>query len=130
MRTADIKGGIFALGADIVQYNGRLAFMAHRFAETHPDASIFIFNNHAMSLRIKDDPTHYVETETIQKVEGYCYPYAESKWWAATKDVYDDLCTYPLDGYLWRDDYHHKLMARLIVEHLSDTKHRLPFEFY
>lgn len=70
-----------------------------------------------------------------EKIEGYCYPYAEDWHRGETKDVVDDLCVTPMDHWFWRDDTHHtepyeKLLARLVVEHLGDRGARLPLEFY
>ena len=70
-----------------------------------------------------------------EKIEGYCYPYAEDRHRGRTRDVIDDLCIIPMDHWFWRDDKHHtepyeQLLARSIVDHMKEPKNRFPLEFY
>ena len=134
-RNSEIPRSYFHLGADIVHHNGRLAFAAHRFAERHIDANVFLFDQHKMSLAVRRDAQQFPETAMYEKIEGYCYPYAEDRHRGETKDIVDDLCKIPMDHWFWRDDAHQtepyeKLLARQIVDHISDPSNRMPLEFY
>lgn len=76
----------------------------------------------------------------VEKLEGYCYPYAEERpagqmAGLATRDVFDELCEVGMERWFWRDEMHHtepyeRLLARKIVELLDDPGQRLPYEFY
>lgn len=114
--------------------------MAHKFAEEHSDANVFVLDQHALSLAVRREPTSFPETAMVEKFEGYCFPYAEERpagqmAGLATKEVYDELCGVSMDKWFWRDESHHtepmqRLLARKIVELLEDKSKRLPFEFY
>lgn len=123
------------LGASIVQYNARLAFLGHMFAEKHPDANVFVFNTHKASLTVRLEPTRFPETAMYNHLFGYCFPYADDIWWVETAKVFDPGCTDGLINYFWRDEFHYsepfqQLMARLMVELLNSPDQRLPQEFY
>lgn len=135
METSGVINWIWDLGAEIVQYNGRLAFMAHTFAERHLDTNVFVFNNHNLSINVRREPKRFPDTASYTKLKGFCFPYIHDHWWTDTAGVFDESCKVPLNQYFWRDDMHvtepyHKLMARQIVDLLKDPRQRLPLEFY
>ena len=116
----------------MVDINGQLAFTVHSFAETHPDATIFLFDNYSLSIRVHGHPSDYPETENMKKMEGFCFPYAENR---DDLNTNDPLCGEPLERWFWRDDEHmtepyHRLMARMIVEEMDSIEKAFPHEFY
>lgn len=118
-----------------MQYNSRLAFLAHRFGEAHSDVNIWMYNTHKTSLTVRLEPTRFPETRMYNHLFGYCFPYADDVWWVATEYVFDPGCTDGLINYLWRDEWHYsepfqRLMAKQIVELLQSPEQRLPLEFY
>ena len=132
MRNCDINKALGRFGAELMDLNGRLAFMTQLFAHQHTDdATVFFYNNHKTSIITRNDPKSFEETKGIQRLEGYCYFYEDKK------EVidFDPACRNPLDEFYWRDTRHHtqpyhRLMARLIVELVSDVRNALPYEFY
>lgn len=101
------------------------------FSHDHPDATIFFFDNLKLSVNTRKDVGTYPETSKIQRQEGYCYFYADKR------DVIenDPACMNDLSEFYWRDDIHHtepyhRLMARLMVEHMKELNNALPYEFY
>ncbi|KAL9050138.1 MAG: hypothetical protein Q9162_006809 [Coniocarpon cinnabarinum] len=132
MRNCGISKALGRFGAELMDLNGRLAFMTQLFAHQHAeDATVFFYNNHKTSILTRNDPKTFEETKGIQRLEGYCYFYEDKR------EVidFDPACLNPLPEFYWRDTRHHtepfhRLMARIIVELLSDTRNALPYEFY
>lgn len=124
------------LGAEIVDFNGRIAFEASQFAEAHPDASVFYFDAHHLSLLIRRSPYRFPETASLVKMEGYCYFYADKNYPKNHLGVtFIEECGVDISQWYWRDDVHmtepfHKLLAKLMVEMIADSEKRLPYEFY
>jgi len=153
-RLSRIPNSLFDLGADIVHHNARLAFMAHRFALSHPSANVFLFDQHALSLAVRRNPKAFPETAMLERFEGFCYLYADAeegkggsggqsggqsiqgqRAGEATRDVFDALCGVGLEKFLWRDERHmtegwQRLVARKITEVLDNGEARLPLEFW
>lgn len=129
LRNAPIKRTLTTFGAEGVDTNARLAFHIQHFARKHPDATVFFYDVHRVSIRSRIDPTFYPETAGIKRKEGYCYFYADKK--DVVED--DDACQNPLREFYWRDETHHtepfhRLMARHAVELMSDLKNAFPLE--
>lgn len=134
MRLTSILNSMFAMGAHIVDFNGRLAFMAHQFAESHPDANVFFFDNLRLTVSVRDNPQHFPETKAIKYREGYCVnTKADLRRHDAKATVQAD-CEKELDQWYWRDKMHatessQRLQARMMVEHMQAGV-MLPYEFY
>lgn len=124
VRMRDIDKSFFTLGGQLVDFNGHLAFLAHQFAETHRDASVFFFDSYTLGIRVRGDPTAYPETSVFRRMEGFCWPYAERK---DELDTDDARCGDRLVNFYWRDGEHqtepyHRLIARLMVELMEDER--------
>ena len=132
LRNCGIDKALGRFGAELMDLNGRLAFMTQLFAHRHTeDATVFFYNNHKVSVLTRNDPKTFEETKGIKRLEGYCYFYEDRK----ELIEFDPACLNPLDEFYWRDTRHHtepfhRLMAKNIVELLSDVHNALPYEFY
>ena len=132
MRTSGIEKSFNKFGAELVDFNGRLAFAVQSFAHEHLDATVFFVDTIKMAVAVRVNPQNFPETTHLKKMEGFCYPYADRN-----KDMiqYDAICKYDLAEYHWRDDEHqtepwHRLLARKCVEQMNDTSNALPMVFY
>lgn len=138
VRTSDKPKSLTELGAEIVDFDGRLAFAVQSFAHEHPDTTVFFYDNLRLSvltrLDVQDhtDTDYFPEMKDVIKPEGYCYFYADRN-----KEVieFDPLCGVALNQFYWRDEHHmtepyHRLLARMIVEHMNDLSNAFPLEFY
>ena len=132
MRNCGINKALNGFGAELMDLNGRIAFMVQLFAHAHAeDATVFFYNNHKTSIATRNDAQSFGETMGIQRMEGYCYFYEDKR----EVIEFDPACRNPLDEFYWRDAKHHtesfhRLMARMIVELLEDVENALPYEFY
>jgi len=135
MRSSPILNSMFNMGAHIVDFNGRLAFIAHQFAESYRDANVFVFDNLRLTVKVRDNPQLYPETKSLKNMEGYC---VSSKADLRARDVSTVVqtdCEKELDKWYWRDKVHttevsQKVQARKMVEHMKRPGVMLPYEFW
>ncbi|KAB8346153.1 hypothetical protein FH972_023199 [Carpinus fangiana] len=132
LRLCGKEKSMMRFGAELTDMNGRLVFMAHMFAESHLDATVFFFDNYRLGINIRSSPKDFEETKEINRLEGFCYPYAISR---DVIDTDNELCGAPLRHFYWRDEQHqtegyHRAQARLMREEMADIRNALPYEFY
>jgi len=137
MRSSPVIQSMFNMGAQIVDFNGRIAFMAHQFAEAFSDANVFLFDNLHFTVGVRDNPQKHAETQGLKEMEGYCVSSkaGDLKTREAGKKTEVD-CDQERDRWYWRDKTRttepaQRLQARLMVEQMS-LPHggMLPYEFW
>ncbi|KAH6991488.1 hypothetical protein BKA56DRAFT_706004 [Ilyonectria sp. MPI-CAGE-AT-0026] len=105
----------------IQAWNDGLSKLANDFRHNRPDASVFVFNTHALFSSVMDDATMFPETAIYSDTTGFCEAYA-----MGTEAVDTQLpgCPYSVNQYLWLNDLHptypiHDLLAKQIAEMLQ-----------
>ncbi|KAH8656822.1 hypothetical protein BGZ61DRAFT_371930 [Ilyonectria robusta] len=105
----------------IQAWNDGLSKLANDLRHNRPDASVFVFNTHALFSSVMDDATMFPETAIYCETTGFCEAYA-----MGTEAVDTQLpgCLYSVNQYLWLNDLHptypiHDLLAKQITDMLT-----------
>ena len=88
---------------------------------TYDDATVFVFDTHALFETVLDNPAAYPETAAYVNTTDYCtwYENGTADWYSE-----DPRCGASVDEYFWLNSLHptfrvHNATAAAIVEMLS-----------
>ncbi|EAU38257.1 conserved hypothetical protein [Aspergillus terreus NIH2624] len=101
----------------IAWFNAALQQHAHRFAQSHPRASVMVYDAHAVLADMMDHPAQYGIVNTTHFCRGYDQP--DIAW---NYQAYG--CPTPVDTYFWFNSGHltshvHKKLAEALGETLA-----------
>lgn len=104
----------------VAAWNAGLASLASDLSLGHADATVFLFDTHALFDEVIDDPKSYPETSLYKNTTDNCEEYKS----AGEKNDFDDVCGIQLERYLWHDALHpttavHEAMAAQIAQMLE-----------
>ena len=121
--TTTAKGGaaVALEGLDIADFNGRLTAMAHHFAGTHVDATVFLFNTNAIFSAVLEYPATFNQTAMYKNTIDFCVAYQDG---TPAEDTFYPNCSIPVNQYFWLNNLHptypmHDVMAKQIVKGLN-----------
>ncbi len=108
----------------VSDWNKGLLALALDLTLTHPDATVFHFDTHALFNEVIDDPTSYPQTAGYSNTRDNCEEYKT----AEKKDDFKAKCGMKLEKYLWHDALHptpavHDAMAAQIAQMLEAGSH-------
>lgn len=111
------------MGDLIRAYNNNLTRAVSQFSSTYSDATVFLFDTHALFNQLLDDPCSYEETCPLQVTTTYCKAYMGEK---DDQYKFDPECQYSADKYFWLNTLHpsfrvHNATAKAIAAYLSNS---------
>ena len=111
------------LGELVAGWNSNTTEMVLQFRNTHPDATVFLFDLYDLWNQILDDPCSHEPTCGIEVTDTFCEGYMYEQ-----EDTYlfDPACKYPVSSYFWLNSMHpswrvHDATAKAIAALLSGT---------
>ncbi|MCJ1254070.1 hypothetical protein MMC24_001884 [Lignoscripta atroalba] len=90
-------------GADIADFNARIADLAVTLSTTHPDTTVFLFDTNAIFSMVLDNPASYPQTALYKNTTAYCDGYANG---TPTQDYFNATCGIPVNQYFWLNSLH------------------------
>ena len=108
--------------AAIAAFNANISALASNLSSTYADASVFLFDTHALFTAVLDDPSVYPQTAAYTNTTDYCeyYENGTETWYTD-----DERCeSGSVDEYFWLNSLHptfrvHNATAEAIAEQLS-----------
>ncbi|KAL8868711.1 MAG: hypothetical protein Q9174_004809 [Haloplaca sp. 1 TL-2023] len=117
---------ISRLASTVLDWNIRTNSLASAFREAYPEARVFLYDVHAITNRVLDDPTSNPLTAGIKNTTGFCAPYdAQTKKTPVLRDGFKlPECEYKAAEYFWLNEGHptwpvHELYAQQIAGMMS-----------
>ncbi|KAL8888247.1 MAG: hypothetical protein Q9215_004305 [Flavoplaca cf. flavocitrina] len=112
-------------------FNARLSSLIISFQVANPEASIAVFDTHALftemqsSLEAANALTEQYGSNRIEHLDDACPAYSkDGEAYLGSDDFFDESCEVPVSAYYWLNRLHptwsvHKVMAGRIAEFLS-----------
>ncbi|KAL8837930.1 MAG: hypothetical protein Q9176_005406 [Flavoplaca citrina] len=112
-------------------FNARLSSLVTSFQVANPEASISVFDMHALfnemqsSLEAANALTEQYGSNRIEHLDDACPAYSkDGEAYLGSDDFFDESCEVPVPAYFWLNRLHptwsvHKVMAGRIAEFLS-----------